>query len=319
MLLPLRRRVSSLFTALPTTSTSFVANKSAWPTAINCLSRIVVLDNGLAAYQRVTAGVTRSKAGKRYWHPCLHLLRCSRQPQAYSFDPYANITDSQRHLVLGGQHLLWTEQSSPNNIDPIVWPRAAASAEVFWSGPGGNGQAALARLHDLAYRITQRGIERDTLAAKVVRIATGQVRHRFLSRVVIGGILMGPIAHKGIPHSRAQTRLNYSYIRFGYFSVIFETKRLRASSRGPKQSLVEYLPSPHSRGPRRARRGVGTYGMESRVVGIISSRAIPFFRSAIMTERLGDLPALARSGHSGHCTRCLTGLPSSLTTFDSSK
>jgi hypothetical protein len=29
-----------------------------------------------------------------------------------------------------GQQLLWTEQSDPSNLDSIVWPRAAASAEV---------------------------------------------------------------------------------------------------------------------------------------------------------------------------------------------
>ncbi len=53
---------------------------------------------------------------------------------------------------MGGQHLLWTEQSSPSNLDPIVWPRAAASAEIFWSGPGRNGTEALPRLHDLGFR-----------------------------------------------------------------------------------------------------------------------------------------------------------------------
>ncbi|TFK70530.1 N-acetylhexosaminidase [Pluteus cervinus] len=78
--------------------------------------------------------------------------------RAYSFDPVANLTASQKDLVLGGQQLLWTEQSSPSNLDSIVWPRAAASAEVFWSGPGGDSAKALPRLHDLAYRYNQRGV-----------------------------------------------------------------------------------------------------------------------------------------------------------------
>ena len=74
--------------------------------------------------------------------------------QAYSFDPYANLTVDQRSLVLGGlsdnpqiqlrmpssprfvsgQMPLWSEQSSPENLDSIVWPRLAAAAEVFWTG-----------------------------------------------------------------------------------------------------------------------------------------------------------------------------------------
>jgi len=32
-----------------------------------------------------------------------------------------------------GEQILWTEQSGPQNLDPIVWPRAASSAEIFWS------------------------------------------------------------------------------------------------------------------------------------------------------------------------------------------
>ena len=78
------------------------------------------------------------------------------------------MTEAQYHLVLGGsshdlveglwllcyagQQILWTEQSGPENLDSIVWPRAASSAEVFWSAkqPGGaplNVTEALPRLH----------------------------------------------------------------------------------------------------------------------------------------------------------------------------
>ncbi|KAJ3518178.1 hypothetical protein NLJ89_g16 [Agrocybe chaxingu] len=80
------------------------------------------------------------------------------QKVAYSFNPLAGLTEDQYHLVLGGQHLLWTEQSSPSNLDNVVWPRAASSAEVFWSGAGGNVGTALPRLHDVAYRFKQRGV-----------------------------------------------------------------------------------------------------------------------------------------------------------------
>ncbi|KAF9478204.1 N-acetylhexosaminidase [Pholiota conissans] len=78
--------------------------------------------------------------------------------KSYSFDPLANLTPDQHKFILGGQHLLWTEQSNPANLDSIVWPRAASSAEVFWTGPGGNVGTALPRLHDIAYRFRQRGV-----------------------------------------------------------------------------------------------------------------------------------------------------------------
>ncbi|CAA7261525.1 unnamed protein product [Cyclocybe aegerita] len=84
--------------------------------------------------------------------------------KAYSFNPLANLIAAEVPFVLGGQQLLWAEQSSPENLDSIVWPRAAASAEVFWTGatlPDGSrpsSTSALPRLHDLRYRMVQRGI-----------------------------------------------------------------------------------------------------------------------------------------------------------------
>lgn len=85
------------------------------------------------------------------------------------------------HAPIAGQHLLWTEQSSPENLDSITWPRAAASAgtpplravppcagadvlctcfaELFWSGPAlTNVSSALPRLHDVSYRMRKRGV-----------------------------------------------------------------------------------------------------------------------------------------------------------------
>ncbi|KAJ3566880.1 hypothetical protein NP233_g6720 [Leucocoprinus birnbaumii] len=79
--------------------------------------------------------------------------------KSYSFNPTAGLTATQAKLVIGGQQLLWTEQSSSSNLDSIVWPRAASSAELFWSGPGGDVRSALPRLHDVAYRFVQRGVK----------------------------------------------------------------------------------------------------------------------------------------------------------------
>jgi len=79
--------------------------------------------------------------------------------KSYSFNPTANLTAEQSKLVLGGQHLLWTEQSGPSNLDNVVWPRAASSAELFWSGPGGDVSKALPRLHDVSFRFVQRGVK----------------------------------------------------------------------------------------------------------------------------------------------------------------
>ncbi|KAG8917844.1 N-acetyl-glucosamine-6-phosphate deacetylase [Tulasnella sp. 417] len=52
----------------------------------------------------------------------------------YSFDPYKGLKPHQKNLVLGGQVALWTEQTDSNTLDSKLWPRAAAAAEVFWTG-----------------------------------------------------------------------------------------------------------------------------------------------------------------------------------------
>jgi hexosaminidase len=84
--------------------------------------------------------------------------------RAYTFDPLVNLTEAQQFLVLGGQQQMWTEQTSAENLDSIAWPRAAVAAEVFWTGamlPDGsprNVTEALPRLHDIRYRMVQRGV-----------------------------------------------------------------------------------------------------------------------------------------------------------------
>ncbi|KAL1744229.1 glycoside hydrolase family 20 protein [Schizophyllum fasciatum] len=82
---------------------------------------------------------------------------------AYTFDPLANLTDAQAALVMGGQHLLWTEQTGPESLDATVWPRAATSAETFWTATQPDGSAldvdaALPRLHEVRYRLLARGV-----------------------------------------------------------------------------------------------------------------------------------------------------------------
>jgi len=94
---------------------------------------------------------------------------------AYTFDPLASIPSTSQNLVLGGQALLWTEQSGPENLDPIAWPRAAAIAEVFWTGEKRIGvQEALGRLHDVRFRMVQRGVNAINLQPLWCALRAGQ-------------------------------------------------------------------------------------------------------------------------------------------------
>lgn len=55
------------------------------------------------------------------------------------FDPYDNVDEEQKSQVLGGQASLWSEQTDETNLESVMWPRAAAVAELFWTGAGPEG------------------------------------------------------------------------------------------------------------------------------------------------------------------------------------
>ncbi|EFQ99950.1 beta-hexosaminidase [Nannizzia gypsea CBS 118893] len=52
----------------------------------------------------------------------------------YDYDFTDGLTDEEKKHVLGGIAPLWSEQVDDVNISPKFWPRAAALAELVWSG-----------------------------------------------------------------------------------------------------------------------------------------------------------------------------------------
>jgi hexosaminidase len=54
----------------------------------------------------------------------------------YMVDPLPqgnDLSPEQQERILGGEACMWTEQTTPQDIDSRIWPRAAAIAERFWS------------------------------------------------------------------------------------------------------------------------------------------------------------------------------------------
>ncbi|KAH8880685.1 hypothetical protein GQ53DRAFT_522688 [Thozetella sp. PMI_491] len=83
----------------------------------------------------------------------------------YSHDPVGGLTDEEAKNVLGGEVAVWSETIDPINMDSIIWPRAAAAAEVLWSGrvdpkTGQNRSQieAAPRLNELRERMVARGV-----------------------------------------------------------------------------------------------------------------------------------------------------------------
>ncbi|KKK21092.1 N-acetylglucosaminidase [Aspergillus rambellii] len=52
----------------------------------------------------------------------------------YDYDFTQNLTDAQAQHVIGATAPLWSEQVDDVNVSPMFWPRAAALAELVWSG-----------------------------------------------------------------------------------------------------------------------------------------------------------------------------------------
>jgi len=78
-----------------------------------------------------TSGGQPSRLAKPYLDYCnpYHNWR-----HMYMYDPLANISSDLVQGVEGGEVLMWSEQTDSIDLDIKLWPRAAAAAEVLWSG-----------------------------------------------------------------------------------------------------------------------------------------------------------------------------------------
>ena len=55
--------------------------------------------------------------------------------QICSYEPLEGIPAQHHHLVYGGEVCFWAELTDSVTLDSKLWPRAAAAAEVLWTGP----------------------------------------------------------------------------------------------------------------------------------------------------------------------------------------
>ena len=78
--------------------------------------------------------------------------------QVYSYDPLAGIPKEQRHLLLGGEVHLWGQLTDSVTSDAMLWPRAAATAEILWKGTGKVSEGTTRRLAEMRERLLGRNI-----------------------------------------------------------------------------------------------------------------------------------------------------------------
>lgn len=115
--------------------------------------------------------------------------------QTYSFDPAAvvanattTLTDAKaiqevKEKFVGGEHAVWSETIDPTNLESKVWPRAAAGAEIWWTGEEVNGGKrdkveALGRMIDLRWRLVEMGVRAEPLQPQWCAERIGQCNWR---------------------------------------------------------------------------------------------------------------------------------------------
>jgi hexosaminidase len=76
----------------------------------------------------------------------------------YTYDPLEGIPEEHKHLVLGGEVHLWGELTDSTTLDFMLWPRAAAAAEVLWKGHREVSEDTTRRLAEMRERLVARGI-----------------------------------------------------------------------------------------------------------------------------------------------------------------
>jgi len=105
-----------------------------------------------------SAGYRVIAAPQNYWY----LDHCANTWQKmYAFDPQAGMTAQQAALIIGGEVSMWGEMVDQYNIEPKIWPFAAAVGERLWSSMNNTDPAMITdaqlRLDTFACRMNARG------------------------------------------------------------------------------------------------------------------------------------------------------------------
>ncbi|CAH1984734.1 unnamed protein product [Acanthoscelides obtectus] len=84
--------------------------------------------------------------------------------KVYSNTPEKIAGPTKKHLVLGEEAALWTEQADSASVDSRLWPRAAALAEAVWTSPANpSWEAAEQRFLAHRERLVELGIGADAI------------------------------------------------------------------------------------------------------------------------------------------------------------
>ena len=96
----------------------------------------------------------------------------------YAVDPLvsgtATLTPEQESHILGGEATMWTEYSTPENINGRTWPRTAAIAERLWSAQSVKDPSSMyQRLDTLSQKLAYYGLPYQSVREQMIRRLSG--------------------------------------------------------------------------------------------------------------------------------------------------
>ena len=96
----------------------------------------------------------------------------------YAADPEgegpSTLSSEERKRILGGEATMWSEYTSPENIDSRIWPRTAAIAERLWSPRDTRDVASMyARLAIISQQLNNYGLEHNSSYPAMLSRMTG--------------------------------------------------------------------------------------------------------------------------------------------------
>ncbi len=97
----------------------------------------------------------------------------------YAADPEgegpSTLSSEERKRILGGEATMWSEYTSPENIDSRIWPRTAAIAERLWSPRETRDVASMyARLAIISQQLNHYGLEHNSSYPAMLSRMTGE-------------------------------------------------------------------------------------------------------------------------------------------------
>jgi hexosaminidase len=90
-------------------------------------------------------------------------------------DGPSTLTKEQRKAILGGEATMWSEFTTPENVDSRIWPRTAAIAERLWSPRETRDVASMyARLAIVSQKLNAYGLQHNASFGMMLSRMTGQ-------------------------------------------------------------------------------------------------------------------------------------------------